>query len=148
MLMRKRMSAAWILLAFLIWMDPRESAAADLIRYSGGSKCEEMQVDVTFDYDPELKEVSNFLAVHSCQSRNGSSEEWTPGMVMPLKREGPFKGSFKGEDHRGYAVRGTIYPDGHSRGNLSPTYPSYKCIPGHYKYYSRCYTWEADPIAK
>jgi len=136
-----------------------KAIAADLIQYSGGSKCEEMQVDVTFEYNPEKKEVSNFRAIHHCQSINAAPPEWNsppewttpaewaPGLIMPMVRDGNFKDSFKGEDHRGYAVRGKIYPNEFSRGNLSPTYPSFKCNSGPYLY-KRCYSWEAVPVGK
>ena len=147
--MRNMMPAAWLLIAFTVLTAPPEpAAAADPVRYSGGGKCEGRLVEVTFDFDPEAKEVSNFRAVHRCRFPGKPPEEWSYEKTIPLNREGPFKDHFKGEDHLGHAVRGFVLPNSYSRGNLSPRSPAVQCDPNDYHFFQRCYSWEAYPVGE
>ncbi len=146
---RSRMFAVCYSIAFaLLAGGSITSSAGELIRYSGGGKCEGRLVDVTFDFDPDAKEVSNFRAVHRCRFPGRPAEEWSYEKTIPLNREGHFKDHFKGEDHLGNAVRGFVLSDGYSRGNLTPRSPAVQCDPTDYHFYQRCYSWEANPVRK
>lgn len=107
------------------------------VAYSGVHGCDGMEVEVTFNYDPATRTITDFEAHHRC--RTGKEFiEW--------KVEEPIKvvdGHFDYQDAYANSVYGEIAEDGSAHGEFSPYAFKLPCDDG--KTYALCTTWVANP---
>ncbi len=88
---------------------------AQRIHYVGRGSCFAMDVNVSFTYDPQAREVHDFTAFHACHGQSPSLK-WAVEKVVHVDEAGAF---YYG-DRYGNFVRGTIGSSGEARGELNP----------------------------
>ena len=108
------------------------------ILYHGVSKCEGMQVKVSFLYHTATSTITSFKAAHGCIKGEGGAE-WNPKVSIEVQEDG----SFHHTDEYGNFVKGTISSSGEASGELSKGLFKMGCDDG--KFYSLCTKWTASP---
>ena len=107
------------------------------VTYSGVQKCDAMEVEVTFLYDPATKTITDFEGHHRCL-QGKEFIEWK--VDEPIK---VVDGRFDYQDRYANAVYGEIDSDGNARGEFSPYAFKLPCDDD--KSHSLCTEWVATP---
>ena len=116
---------------------PTRPAPAEVL-YNDVSKCEGMQVEVSFLYDTAASTITEFKARHSCIKGEGGGT-WNPKVTIKVQEDD----SFNYMDEYGSFVKGTISSTGEASGELSKGWFKLGCDDG--KFYSLCTKWTASP---
>lgn len=115
------------------------SAAVDYLKelhFKGVSKCDGIQVEVSFIYNAIASTITGFKATHACTKGSGEAE-WQAKVTIKLQKDG----SFYYKDKYDNFVRGAITSGGKAHGELSELPLSMVCggtsYPG-------CTKWETE----